>query len=29
VAIRWNGATEGALGLFVFRDNTLVAKSTA
>src|SRR5262249_6693720 len=29
VAIRWNGATEGALGLFVFRDNKLVAKSTA
>jgi hypothetical protein len=29
VAIRWDGVTEGALGLFVFRDNMLVAKSTA
>ncbi|MFU8854011.1 lysyl oxidase family protein [Micromonospora sp. SL1-18] len=29
VAIRWDGATEGGLGLFVYRGNTLVAKSTA
>jgi hypothetical protein len=29
VAIRWNGATEGALGLFVYRDGVRVAKSAA
>jgi hypothetical protein len=29
VAIRWDIATEGALGLFVYRDGQLVAKSTA
>ncbi|MEU5725128.1 lysyl oxidase family protein [Micromonospora sp. NPDC047738] len=29
VAIRWDGATEGGLGLFVYRGQTLVAKSTA
>ncbi|GIE97083.1 lysyl oxidase family protein [Paractinoplanes rishiriensis] len=29
VAVRWDGATEGALGLFVYRGRTLVAKSTA
>ncbi len=29
VAIRWDGATEGALGLYVYRDNKLVARSTA
>jgi hypothetical protein len=29
VAIRWDGATEGALGLFVYRHARLVAKSTA
>lgn len=29
VAIRWNGATEGALGLYVYRGRTLVAKSNA
>jgi hypothetical protein len=29
VAIRWAGATEAALGLFVYRGRTLVAKSTA
>jgi hypothetical protein len=29
VAIRWDGATEGALGLFVYRDDMLVARSNA
>lgn len=29
VAIRWAGATEGALGLFVYQGNRLVAKSSA
>jgi hypothetical protein len=29
VAIRWDIATEGALGLFVYRDGVLVAKSAA
>jgi hypothetical protein len=29
VAIRWDVATEAGLGLFVYRDNMLVAKSTA
>ena len=29
VAIRWDGATEGALSLFVYRDGVRVAKSTA
>jgi hypothetical protein len=29
VAIRWDIATEGALGLFVYRDGVRVAKSTA
>jgi Lysyl oxidase len=29
VAIRWDVATEGALGLFVYRDGRLVAKSAA
>jgi hypothetical protein len=29
VAIRWDGATEGSLGLFVYRHGRLVAKSTA
>jgi hypothetical protein len=29
VAIRWDGATEGALGMYVYRDNMLVAKSVA
>jgi len=29
VAIRWDIQTEGALGLFVYRDGRLVAKSTA
>ena len=29
VAIRWAGATEGALGLFVYRGSQLVAKSNA
>jgi Lysyl oxidase len=29
VAIRWDGASEGALGLYVYRGSVLVAKSTA
>ncbi|MBO4206403.1 lysyl oxidase family protein [Micromonospora echinofusca] len=29
VAIRWDGATEGGLGLFVYRGDALVATSTA
>ncbi len=29
VAIRWAGATEGALGLFIYRGGALVTKSTA
>jgi hypothetical protein len=29
VAIRWNGLTEGALGLYVYRNGVLVAKSAA
>jgi hypothetical protein len=29
VAIRWNGATNGGLGLFVYRGDRLVARSTA
>lgn len=29
VAIRWEGATEGALGLYVYRGHKLVAKSAA
>jgi hypothetical protein len=29
VAIRWDGATEAALSLFVYKGSTLVAKSTA
>lgn len=29
VAIRWDGATEAGLGLFVYRDDRLVARSTA
>jgi hypothetical protein len=29
VAIRWNGATEAALGLYVYKDGLLVTKSTA
>jgi hypothetical protein len=29
VAIRWDGATEAALGLYVYKDGSLVTKSTA
>jgi hypothetical protein len=29
LAIRWSGASEGALGLFVYRDGVRVARSTA